>query len=269
MGCQSHAEAQRSRVRREMFWRCVRHRAVTESTNRDARAGAPGDVFTADLQTAGRGRLDHHWLSPPGENLLMSAVVGVEGVPPEEVATLPLVAGLAVANMAVEFFTRQGKAATAAVVRLKWPNDVLVDGRKLCGILCERVEDRVIVGLGLNVRQVRFAPEIEGRATSLLRELGEDLDVRVSDVRDSILDHLGAALSQWRGGGFRSVWPAVCRLDFLKGRELSVARVENDSAPVKGVCEGIGPDGALLVAGVSVYAGEAHVVVRGDVRQNA
>ena len=247
-------------MREATIWR-VHHRAVTESTNRDARAGAPGDVFTADLQTAGRGRLDHHWLSPPGENLLMSVVVDVSDMPPEEVATLPLVAGLSVANMASEFFTRQGRIATAAAVRLKWPNDVLVDGRKLCGILCERVEDRVIVGLGLNVRQVRFAPEIEGRATSLLRELGEDLDVQVADVRDHVLEHLGVALEQWRGGGFRSVWPAIGRLDFLKGRELSVSRVQDDAAPVKGVCEGIGPDGALLVAGVSVYAGEAHVMV--------
>ena len=261
MGCQSHAEAQRSRVRREMFWSCVRHCAVTESTNRDARAGAPGEVFTADLQTAGRGRLDHRWLSPPGENLLMSAVVDVADVPPEEVATLPLVAGLAVANMVAEFFSRRGKTDTAAAVRLKWPNDVLVNGRKLCGILCERVEDRVIVGMGINVRQIRFAPEIEGRATSLLRELGEALDVQVSNVREHVLEHLGEALAQWRGGGFRSVWPAICRLDFLRGRELSVARVENDAAPVKGVCDGIGPDGALLVAGVPVYAGEAHVMV--------
>ena len=244
----------------KIIWQ-VRHRAVTESTNRDARAGAPGEVFTADLQTAGRGRLDHRWLSPPGENLLMSAVVSVADVPPEEVATLPLVAGLAVANMAAEFFSRRGRTATAAAVRLKWPNDVLVDGRKLCGILCERVEDRVIVGLGVNVRQMRFAPEIEERATSLLRELGAGPDVRVPDVREHVLEHLGDALAQWRGGGFRSVWPAICRLDFLKGCELSVLRVENDAAPVKGVCDGIGPDGALLVAGIPVYAGEAHVMV--------
>ena len=247
-------------MREATIWR-VHHRTITESTNKDARAGASGEVFTADLQTAGRGRLDHRWLSPPGENLLMSAVVGVTDMPPEEVATLPLVAGLAVANMAAEFFSRRGKTATAAAVRLKWPNDVLMNGRKLCGILCERVEDRVIVGLGINVRQRFFAPEIEGRATSLLRELDEDLDIRVSDVREHVLEHLGDTLARWRAGGFRSVWPEICRRDFLKGRELSVLRVENDAAPVKGVCDGIGPDGALLVAGVPVYAGEAHVMV--------
>jgi len=242
------------------LWR-MRHRAVTESTNRDARAGVPGDVFTADLQTAGRGRLDHHWLSPPGENLLMSAVVDVAGVQPEEVAALPLVAGLAVANMASEFFTHQGRADTAASVRLKWPNDVLVDGRKLCGILCERMEDRVIIGVGLNVNQVRFAPEIEGRATSLTRELDGVPSLQVSTVRDVLLAHLADGLARWRAGGFRSVWPDVCRRDFLKGREISVLRVENDAAPVRGVCGGIGPDGALLVGGIPVYAGEAHVVI--------
>ena len=78
-------------------WR-VKHRAVTGSTNKDALGGKPGDVFTADYQTAGRGRLDHQWLSPSGENLMMSAVIGVANVPPEEGATLPLVVGLAVAK---------------------------------------------------------------------------------------------------------------------------------------------------------------------------
>lgn len=241
-------------------WR-VHHRAVTESTNRDARAGAPGDVFTADLQTAGRGRLDHRWLSPPGENLMMSAVVDVTGVQPEEVATLPLVAGAAVLEMGVAFFQREGKGAAAENLRLKWPNDVLVAGRKLCGILCERMEDRVIVGVGLNVNQVRFAPEIEGRATSLARELGGAPALQISDVRDALLVHLADALARWRDGGFRSVWPDVCRRDFLKGKRLAVMRTENDDAPVRGVCGGIGPDGALLVDGIPVYAGEAHVVV--------
>ena len=76
-------------------WR-VHHKSETESTNLDARAGKHRDVFTADHQTAGRGRLDHKWLSPPGTNLMMSVVLSVEGLEPEQVATLPLVVGLAV-----------------------------------------------------------------------------------------------------------------------------------------------------------------------------
>ena len=76
-------------------WR-IHHKAETASTNLDARTGRHGDVFTADYQTAGRGRLDHKWLSPPGANLMMSVVLSVDGLAPEQVATLPLVVGLAV-----------------------------------------------------------------------------------------------------------------------------------------------------------------------------
>ena len=76
----------------------VHHKAETVSTNLDARAGVHCDVFTSDYQTAGRGRLDHKWLSPEGTNLMMSVVLSVEGLAPEHVSTLPLVAGLAVAK---------------------------------------------------------------------------------------------------------------------------------------------------------------------------
>ena len=76
----------------------LHHKRETASTNLDAREGRHRDVFTADFQTAGRGRLDHTWSSPPGTNLLMSVVLAVDGLAPERVATLPLVAGLAVAR---------------------------------------------------------------------------------------------------------------------------------------------------------------------------
>ena len=78
-----------------MDW-MIHHKPETASTNLDARAGRHGDVFTADFQTAGRGRLDHKWLSTPGENLMLSAVLDVGDCPPDRVATLPLVVGLAV-----------------------------------------------------------------------------------------------------------------------------------------------------------------------------
>ena len=73
-------------------WR-ITHFAETASTNLLAKEGRPGDVFTADYQSAGRGRLDHRWISPPGENLMMSAVVDVAGMDPQEAATLPLAVG--------------------------------------------------------------------------------------------------------------------------------------------------------------------------------
>ncbi len=240
-------------------WR-IRHRAVTESTNADAAAaGEPGDVFTAGLQTGGRGRLGHRWLSPPGVNLMMSAVIGVEGLPPEEVATLPLVVGLAVTRL-VDGFLAEGEDREINLdVRIKWPNDILVDWRKICGILCERKDDRVIAGIGLNVNQLKFPAELEGLATSLSAELGGE-EIDLAEARDGLLECLGATLAAWRKDGFKALWmELVCR-DVLRNMEISVKRTPDDKAPVHGVCGGIQPDGSLLVGGERVYAGEAHVL---------
>lgn len=242
-----------------MNWR-ISHRAVTGSTNRDARGGAPGDVFTADEQTAGRGRLDHKWLSPPGENLMMSAVVSTAGLAPEHAATLPLVAGLAVA--------RALAAKWGLSPRLKWPNDVLAgDGRKIAGILCERDGDNVIVGIGVNVNQRKFLPEIENRAVSisLLLEnkgsvpMGNKGSVPTCRVRDAVLDELGALLGRWRVGGLASLIAEIAAFDYLNGRFVAVRQTDDDPEPVTGVCHGISADGSLLVGSVPVWAGEAHV----------
>ena len=242
-------------------WR-VRHRAVTGSTNKDALGGMPGDVFTADLQTAGRGRLDHRWLSPPGENLMMSAVIDVTGAPPEEVATLPLVVGLAVSKAVESLISRRcqkGGGAAACAVRIKWPNDVLIDGRKVSGILCERNGDRVIAGVGVNVNQMVFDPEIADRATSLRVVCGP---MPIGAVRDAVLERLADALAQWRAGGFRAVWPEIAARDFLKGTPIAVRRTDDDASPVAGLCGGIRRDGALEVGGEPVFAGEAHICIR-------
>jgi len=217
------------------------HRERTESTNLDARAGVPGDVFTAREQTAGRGRLDHRWLARPGENLTFSVVLSAAGVPPEEVMTLPLVVGLAV------------RRVTGGAV--KWPNDVLVDGRKIAGILCERNGDNVICGIGVNVNQTVFPAEIAARATSLrlVRGDAQDLDA----VLAALLAELGALYETWRAGGFAAVYAELAAHDALKGAVVSVRQTDGDPAPVEGLCGGIGVDGALLVAGRPVYAGEA------------
>lgn len=239
-----------------MKWR-IRHRDVTESTNKDALGGRPGDVFTADMQTAGRGRLDHRWLSPPGENLMMSAVVDVSDVEPQEAATLPLVAGLSAAQAVCGVFRESGEESIASKVKVKWPNDVLVDGRKICGILCERNGDCVIIGIGVNVNQKVFDPEIAGRATSVRRELG--VRTEVSQVRDAVLDRLSVNIARWRAGGFASVLPELSLLDCLKGEHITVRRTDDDTVPASGICGGIRSDGTLDVAGEAVSAGEAHI----------
>ena len=231
-----------------MTWR-IHHKPVTASTNLDARAGRPGDVFTADEQTAGRGRLDHSWHSAPGENLMLSAVLDVSELAPDAVATLPLVVGLAVLRALVPLIT--------SPLAIKWPNDVLVHKRKIAGILCERVGDLVIAGVGVNVNQTEFPTEIADRATSLARETV--CSHTVTDVRDRVLRELDALVAVWRRYGFASLAPEFALVDALKGRHVRVFAVDGDKSPVEGLCGGIMPDGTLDVGGVSVYAGEAHV----------
>lgn len=230
----------------------VHFKDITESTNIDARAGRHGDVFAADFQTAGRGRLDHRWESSAGLNLMFSAVFDAAGAPPSEVATYPLVAGLSVAHAIADLMPPLTPSIT-----IKWPNDVLADSRKLAGLLCERNGDMVIAGIGINVNQRDFPPSIADRATSLAALCGRDFDRR--DVLDAILAELYAAHSRWRRDGFAAFHPAFAVIDHLKGRQVSVRQTDSDPAPVSGICAGVQADGALLVGGVRIYAGEAHV----------
>ena len=242
---------------RAPHWR-IHHQAVTASTNLDARAGMPGDVFTADFQTAGRGRLDHSWISPPGTNLMMSAVLSVEGLSPEHVSTLPLVVGLAVARALSPFL--QGLSPA-----IKWPNDVLVGGRKIAGILCERQGENAIVGIGVNVGQTEFSPEIADKATSLaiLSKINgvcpHKTEVVCPKVLREVLAELGCLYGIWLGRGFTVIYPDISAIDWLKGQRLVVRQTDDDSDPIAGVSGGVQPDGSLDVGGVKVYAGEAHV----------
>ena len=229
-GCEFSKEGVEKRCRCRVEWK-VFHKAETVSTNLDAREGRHGDVFTADYQTAGRGRLDHVWESPRGQDLLMSAVLDAADRSPAEVATLPLVAGLAVAK--------------AVGGRLKWPNDVLIGGQKVAGILCERNDDRVIVGIGVNVGQTKY------------RSVGGT----IGEARTHVLQQLAVCYQVWREKGFAAVYPEIAAIDCLKGRELSVRQTDGDDAPVSGLCGGILPDGSLDVGGTAVYAGEAHVII--------
>ena len=228
-------------------WR-VKHFGVTASTNILAHSGAPGDVFTADFQTAGRGRLDHRWESAAGRNLIMSAVVDVSGMDASHVATLPLATGLAVAEAL--------RPLAGGNLALKWPNDILSGNRKLGGILCERSGDSAIVGIGVNVMQSDFPAELSSRATSLAL-LGSG--AAVPEVRDAVLAALSRVLGEWRSLGFSSIWPRISALDWLKGRSISVTSQDGAEPFASGECGGIQSDGSLLVGGSLVWAGEAHV----------
>jgi BirA family biotin operon repressor/biotin-[acetyl-CoA-carboxylase] ligase len=143
-------------------FRDVRWFASIDSTNRylleAARGGAPeGVVAVADEQTAGRGRLGRSWVAPPGASLLVSALLRPD-LPSDSLALLTMAAGLA-CIAAVE--TEGGFAA-----RLKWPNDVVVDDRKLAGILAEKDGGAVVVGMGCNVHWDTFPDELASIGTA-------------------------------------------------------------------------------------------------------
>ena len=229
-----------------------------DSTNRAAaklaREGAPeGTMVLADRQIAGRGRLRRTWQSPPGCNLYLSVIFRPALAPPG-LTQITLLAGVAVAD------------AVAAVcpdgVAIKWPNDVLIRERKVCGILAEAVTDgggpSLIVGIGLNVniRREDFDPGHRAFATSLREETGQD------HSREGMIVLLCERLEEWyntfRKEGFKPIREGWLARSAMAGRTV---RVLFRDEVREGRMAGIDGDGALLLAD---GRGEIRRIVAGD-----
>jgi len=156
------------------FGRAMRAYAAVDSTNtlamEWAEAGAAeGSVVTATYQRAGRGRQGKHWWAAPGKNLLFSVILRPR-LEPSQLGLIALAASLAVVDALK-------RVVAPTDIAIKWPNDILLSGRKCCGILLESAFPAggtpiVVLGLGLNVNQEVFPPELAEQATSLLLESG-------------------------------------------------------------------------------------------------
>lgn len=210
-----------------------------------AREGAPaGLVVTTEHQTAGRGRLDRGWTMPPRAALAVSALLRPEGVPADRWPWLPLMAGVAVAGTLREM----GYAAG-----LKWPNDVLIDGRKVCGILVERVETPTgpvaVVGIGLNTSLAADELPVP-TATSLLIESGAPVDR--TEVLAALLRRLTAAYDAWLTA------PERLQADY---RGLSVSVGEQVRAEL--------PDGSVLAGMASAIDRHGRLVISHDGQETA
>jgi len=210
--------------------------STQDEARRLAQAGAPhGTVVTAREQTAGRGRHGRYWASPPG-NVHLSVLLRLDLSPPR-VAELGFVAALVVVD-AVDAYL-PGRAA------LKWPNDVLVDGAKISGILIEHAEDAAIIGIGLNVLHVpEQTPYPVTSLGALIRRADTEEAAEVDAARKVLLEALARRLNEWQSDGFVRV-----RTDWLQRAHPSGTRlqVSTMAGVIEGCFVGLADDGALLL----------------------
>lgn len=202
-----------------------------------------GDWLIARAQEAGKGRQGREWQTIDG-NFLGSTLVKLSGHDPSP-ATLSLVAGLALAD-AVE------TAAPDAAIQLKWPNDLMLDGGKLAGILLERADDRIVIGFGVNLAG---APRIEGRKTAHLDSL-----MAPQAFAPLLAGSFARLLAAWRSADPASLAMAWMQRAHKVGTPLTVHG--GDGQPVSGKFAGLEEDGALRL---ETAGGDIAVIRAGDV----
>ncbi|MCC2592344.1 biotin--[acetyl-CoA-carboxylase] ligase [Tessaracoccus sp. OS52] len=233
------------------LWREIETVATTGSTNADVAAraaagAAEGLVLVASEQTGGRGRRDRTWASPAGKSVSISLLLQ-PGPDLPRWGWLSLLAGLAVSGALSELVPDPQR------VELKWPNDVLISGRKLCGILSERIEHssgaRAVVGIGVNLTLEQEDLPVP-TATSLRLE-GAEVDP--SQLVAAILRHFESRYRRWQETGqLRAEYEARCA---SIGAELEV--IVDERHTTKGRGHGVDEFGRLLVAtsaGISAFA---------------
>lgn len=254
-----------------------------DSTNaqakKDAENGAEnGALIVADMQTAGRGRRGRTWESPAGANIYFSLVLKPD-FSPDKASMLTLVMALAVARGmekvtagisngrvdSAETTGIDGKTATVPIPEIKWPNDIVMNGRKVCGILTEmsvqqgRIQ-HVIIGVGINVHKQEFAPELVDKATALDAECGQELS------RSELIAETAKAFEEYyavfeRDGSLAGLRTIYNQKLVNRGREV---RVLDPRGEYTGIATGINDAGELCVtlpdgSMAQVYAGEVSV----------
>ncbi|PTW60411.1 BirA family biotin operon repressor/biotin-[acetyl-CoA-carboxylase] ligase [Breoghania corrubedonensis] len=232
-----------------------------DSTNRlmsdlQSNGAGTGLAVVAAHQTAGKGKAKRFWFSKPGKGIGCSLLLRPDR-PLEEISQFTLVLGVAVAEA-----IRQTTGVPATV---KWPNDILVDGRKLCGILCELVLTdegemaNVIAGIGINVNMLAddIPPELEGIATSLAIESGRATNER--DLLEALFNQIEIWTARWEAEGFGPIRDAWIARSCTIGREILF---DAGDGRLEGTATDLGFDGSLSVRDRSgtthrFYYGEA------------
>lgn len=237
-------------------------RKETTSTNIDAKELAErgediGALVVADMQTAGRGRRGHSWKAPEGKNIYMTLMLKPE-CHPEKASALTLVMALAVVEAISELV--QTKCG------IKWPNDIIINNKKVCGILTEMSAELdnihyIVIGTGINVNQTEFATEINDIATSLYLESGKMINRSLLTARVMHYFELEYEV-------FEKDWSLVKLMDKYNGFLVNCdkeVRVLDPNGEYEGIARGINEKGELIVERKSdgetvlVYAGEVSV----------
>ncbi|RKT36322.1 BirA family biotin operon repressor/biotin-[acetyl-CoA-carboxylase] ligase [Microbacterium sp. AG1240] len=239
---------------------------TTDSTNADAVAAASAApegwphlaaLVTTD-QRAGRGRMGRMWTAPPGTALAVSVLVRVEGLPAASRGWIPLIAGAAMTRAVAAQLKGTGNTA-----QLKWPNDVLVDGAKICGILAEALPgtmDAVVVGAGVNTHMTRADLPVS-TATSFAAVGAEcDDDRLLADFLRALDEQLSALMAAGGDASAANVRGEVESLCATLGRDVVVSLP--DDRALHGRAQRIDPEGRLVV----VVDGVETSVAAGDVQ---
>lgn len=205
--------------------------------------------LSAGRQTAGRGRQGRAWSSPLG-NVSASTLVRLRPSDPPA-ATLALVAAIAVAETVLTFHSGEGRGN----LQIKWPNDLLLSGAKLAGILLERADGAVVIGIGVNLAN---HPALPDRPTTSLAAHGTAVDP--ASFVDVLADTFARWLQRWRGEGIAVVRTRWLALAHPPGTALT-ARLP-DGRSVDGLFDGLDADGALLLR---LAGGERRVIHAADV----
>jgi len=250
----------RSHLTTHSFGQTIHTYDVLDSTNVKAKSfvldGAiEGTIILADRQTAGRGRLGRTWLSEPGKNLTFSLILR-PNISPQHIGILSLYAGFSVAS-AIEHLT--GISPTC-----KWPNDVLLDQKKCCGILSEIVfleknQVAIVVGIGININQEVFPGELHERATSLSLASGKPFG-RLTVLAET-LKRLEENYTFIQTGAFSTIIDNWKRYSALLGASITV---DQSGTYLSGIASRLADDGGLIITTegkeVKVLAGDVTVI---------
>jgi BirA family biotin operon repressor/biotin-[acetyl-CoA-carboxylase] ligase len=235
--------------------------ASTDSTNLQAKLAAEngageGTLLVADMQTSGRGRRGRTWISPPGTNVYYTLLLKPE-YPADRASAVTLVMALAAA---------EGIRRTCGLeAGIKWPNDIVVGGKKVCGILTEMSVEQdyihyVVIGVGINVGEQEFAPEVAQTAGFLQQENGQRISRAelVANIMQAFEKDYEIFVQTLDMSGLMDAYNA---LSVNRGREV---RVLDPKGEFSGISAGINESGELLVERgdgtvAKVYAGEVSV----------